>query len=216
MKKGLTNVVFILDRSGSMQGIWGDAEGAYKQFLADQRKIPGEMLMTLVLFDDKYEIVQDMVPLKDAHELRPEDGPRGSTALVDACCRTIDHIGQKLAAMPEDERPEVTVVAIMTDGQENASREFKSDDLKQRVQHQTDAYQWRFLFLGANQDSFATAHDYGIHTKGVMNFAPDHEGMVNSVQCMSRSVGSTRMHDASGDGRLIDVQSGVPMVTSKP
>jgi len=204
VKKGLFNVVFILDRSGSMESIWSDAKGAYAQFVTDQKAVPGDAFLTLVLFDDRFQIVQDMVPIQQAYGLETGDGPRGSTALIDACCRTIDHIGRKLEALPEDERPEKTIVAIMTDGMENASREFTADQLKDRIERQRDTYGWEFLFLGANQDSFATAGALGVQQAFVANFVPTGGGICKGIDSVSRSVSSLRK---GGTGHLSDDSS---------
>lgn len=165
MKDGTTEIVVLLDRSGSMGSAKRDIIGGFNRFVAEQRKLPGEARLTLVQFDSQgpHEVVHDRVPLARVPDLTDATYvPRGMTPLLDAMGWTIDHAGQALAALPEAERPATVVFVVATDGEENASREYSKAALRDKVVMQQDTYSWKFLYLGANQDAFAEAHKYGI------------------------------------------------------
>ena len=172
MKQGLTDIIVVLDRSGSMAGIRKDMEGGFDAFIAEQRKEPGDARVTLTQFDTTYEIVYDGKPLTDVPPLSLE--PRGMTALYDAVGRTIAATGARFAALPEDERPERVLFVIITDGAENSSREFEGARVAAMVKEQTDKYSWQFVYIGANQDAVANAAAMNIHVAS--NFAADSEG----------------------------------------
>jgi hypothetical protein len=171
MRPDLTDITLVVDRSGSMQSIRHDAEGGVNAFVADQAKQPGEALLTLVQFDTEYEFIHRGVPIGQVPSYQLE--PRGSTALLDAVGRAILETGDRLAKMPEDDRPGLIVFVIVTDGEENSSKEFSKDKIKEMITHQQDMYHWQFTFLGANQDAFAEAGGLGIHAAGAANVAPD-------------------------------------------
>jgi len=155
-----TEIIIVLDRSGSMQKIRGDMEGGLDKFFEDQRKLPGRCTVTLTQFSDRYEVVYQGCDIKDVPQACLV--PDGTTALLDAVGRTINEVGKRLADTPEAERPGRVLFLIITDGRENASREFRRDDIKKMVQHQTEKYSWQFVYLGANQDAFAEASSIGI------------------------------------------------------
>jgi hypothetical protein len=157
-----THFVLILDRSGSMDSIRGDMLGGIQQFLKEQRDLPGEAALTFVRFDDHYEEVFADRPLKDAKIEEHDFVPRGRTALLDAMGKTISTIGARLAKLPEAERPSKVLVVTVTDGQENASREFAISDVKRMVEHQTQAYSWQFVFLGASLEAFNQHSGVGV------------------------------------------------------
>ena len=160
-RSDLTHLYFLLDRSGSMQSIKSDIEGGFAAFIDEQRKAgPGECLVTLAQFDDVYEVVYADRPLADVPPL--DLHPRNSTALHDAMGRLITEAGEKLAAMPEDERPGTVIVAIMTDGYENASQEWHAPAIKALVELQTKQYGWEFLYMGADQDAVEVGAGLGI------------------------------------------------------
>ena len=171
MRPDLTDITLVIDRSGSMQVIRHDAEGGVNAFVVDQAEQPGEALLTLVQFDTEYEFVHRGVPIGQVPPYQLE--PRGSTALLDAVGRAIIETGDRLAKMPEEDRPGLVVFVIVTDGEENSSKEFSKEKIKEMITHQQDKYGWQFTFLGANQDAFAEAGGLGIHAAGVANFAMD-------------------------------------------
>jgi hypothetical protein len=168
----IRHIEIVLDRSGSMQAVKEDTEGGLKAFLAEQAAAPGTTTVSLRQFDDRYETVYEMVPLADVpdYTLRP----RGNTALLDAVGKTITTLGEALAAMPEDDRPGEVVLVILTDGLENASREWSRDQVKAAITRQADDYQWRFVFLGADQDAFAAAGGMGIAVASTLSYGSDH------------------------------------------
>jgi uncharacterized protein YegL len=183
MKKGLSEIVCIIDRSGSMVKIRDDAIGGFNAFVADQQKHPGEATMTYVQFDDQYEVVFEGRPLMEVQSI---DGttyvPRGSTALYDAVGRTIVDVGARLERTAEDQRPEQVIVVILTDGHENASREMTREEIKQMITHQQDKYGWQFIYLAANQDAFAEAGMMGIPKINAQNFAATGAGIRNAYK----------------------------------
>ena len=154
MKKGLTELVFILDRSGSMSGLESDTIGGYNSLLEKQKKEDGECVISTVLFDDKYELLHDRINLKGIVPITEREYfVRGSTALLDAVGRTIDKIGNAQKHTAEEERAEKVMFVITTDGMENSSREYGYDKVRQMIERQKDKYGWEFIFLGANIDA---------------------------------------------------------------
>lgn len=193
MKKGLTELVFILDRSGSMGGLEGDTIGGYNALLEKQKQEPGEAVITTVLFDDKYELLHDRINLRGVHPVTEKEySVRGTTALLDAIGKTINKIGNAQKRTTEDERAEHVMVVITTDGMENASREFGYERVRQMVEHQKSKYGWEFLFLGANIDAVATAERYGISEDRATNFNADGEGVSLNYEVISETVGRLR------------------------
>ena len=165
----LTHIEFVLDRSGSMQSIKEDIQGGFDAFIADQRSQPGACTVSLAQFDNEYEIVFTAI---DAHEVRPLDlQPRGATAMLDAIGRSILALGERLAALPESARPGTVVVAIMTDGMENASREFTHEAIKQLITRQEQAYNWQFLYMGADQDAIEVGARIGVRADRSLTYA---------------------------------------------
>ena len=156
----LTHLYFLLDRSGSMHTIVDDTVGGFDAFIAEQRKTPGECRVTLCQFDDHYDEVYADRPIADVPSLVLE--PRGTTALLDSIARLVIDAGKRLAALPEDQRPGTVVVGIMTDGMENASREWAHPQIKQLIEKQTQDYQWQFLYLGADQDAIEVGMSIGV------------------------------------------------------
>ena len=171
MRADFTDITFVVDRSGSMAAIRDDAEGGVNAFVAEQAKAPGEALLTLVQFDTEYEFVHKGMPIHEVGKF--ELHPRGSTALLDAVGRAVNETGERLANMAEADRPGLVIFVIVTDGQENSSKEFTKQQIKEMIERQQNVYSWHFTFLGANQDSFAEAGGMGIHATGVANYAAD-------------------------------------------
>lgn len=193
MKKNYTEIAFVLDRSGSMSGCQEAAIAGFNQFLREQQEARGLARLTLVLFDDEYLVPVQSLPVQEVVALDWETFvPRGSTALLDAIGKTIDDLGARIAALPEGDRPAQVIVSILTDGYENASRHFTWHDLAQRIRHQTDVYQWTFLFLGANQDAIATAAQMNIGHQNAATFVADSAGAAAPSRTLSRKIRGLR------------------------
>ncbi|MEJ7650509.1 MAG: vWA domain-containing protein [Nakamurella sp.] len=156
----LTHLYFLLDRSGSMQSIKTDTEGGFDAFIGEQRAAAGECRVTLAQFDNTYEVLYRDVPIADVPPL--ELAPRGSTALLDSMGTLITTAGEALTALAEDDRPGTVIVAIMTDGHENASHEWTHPAIKKLVEQQTSQYEWQFLYLGADQDAIEVGTSLGV------------------------------------------------------
>ncbi len=181
-----------------MQSVKDDTIGGFNAFIGEQKAVPGTAELTLVQFDDLYEVVYAVKNIQEAPVLTSQTfTPRGSTALLDAIGRTINSIGERLANMPEDDRPGQVVVVILTDGQENASREFTSSQVFSMISHQRDKYQWQIAFIGANQDSIATAASYGIPASNALNYAATAAGTQQAFRRMNEAISSKR-RDKSG------------------
>lgn len=172
-KKGLCEVVSIVDRSGSMQEIAGDAIGAFNSFIEDQKKHPGEATFSLVLFNHEYTKVCSGVNIQDAEPLDNEKYvPAGTTALLDAIGRTIDDVGKRLGDMKDEDRPEKVIVGILTDGLENTSSDYNRQQVFDRIKEQREKYNWEFIFLAANQDAVQEGAKIGIDPRLAFNFVP--------------------------------------------
>lgn len=169
MRSDLTDVTVVLDRSGSMASCRVEAENGVNHFVEQQRKQEGECAFSLVQFDTEYEFVHKGTPIGEVGKF--ELHPRGMTALLDAVGRAINETGERLANMPERDRPGLVVFVIVTDGQENSSHEFSRPQIKEMIEHQQTQYQWQFTFLGANQDAFAEAASIGISKAAAANYA---------------------------------------------
>ncbi len=193
-RSDLTHLYFLLDRSGSMQSIKTDTEGGFAAFVEEQRRAVGECRVTLAQFDDQYEIVFADTPVADVGRLDLQ--PRGSTALLDAMGRLITEAGAALAALPEDQRPGSVVVAIMTDGLENASREWTHPAVKALVEQQTTAYQWQFLYMGADQDAIDVGTGLGVGAAHTVSYT---RGNVDKVMAASSAKVSDLRRDRSVD-----------------
>ena len=189
--KDLTDITFILDRSGSMQDLKSDVIGGFAQFVEEQQKVGGNAVLSLVQFDDQYESVFSSMPIANVSP-KLNFQPRGMTALRDAVGRTVNAIGNRLANLPESERPSKVIIAIFTDGYENASHEFSQQQIKDMIEHQQGKYQWKFLFLGANIDSFAAAQSYGISSLTMTNYKPSSLGMRSAIGAMCSYTSSVR------------------------
>jgi len=179
-RSDLTHLYFLLDRSGSMQSIKSDIEGGFEAFVDAQRKAPGECLASLSQFDDVYEVVYADKPVADVQPL--DLRPRNMTALHDAMGRLITDAGAKLAALPEDQRPGTVIVAIMTDGLENASKEWHAPAVKSLVELQTKQYNWEFLYMGADQDAGEVGAGLGIAAANSITYS---RGKAKEAMAMS-------------------------------
>ena len=193
MKENLTELVFILDRSGSMSALTDDTIGGFNSLIESQKAEEGEAFVTTVLFDDKYELLHDHVNIKDVLPLtRKEYFARGMTALLDAIGRTINTIGERLAKTPEEERPSRIVIAITTDGFENASKEFTKKQIKDMIEHQQSKYSWVFMFLGANMDAVSEAESLGIRGTMARTYTNSSRGVETVYTAMSASMSLAR------------------------
>ncbi len=174
---GITELVFILDRSGSMMGLEKDTIGGFNAMIEKQKKQDGECFVSTVLFDDESEVIHDRVKLSEIKHMTEEEYyVRGCTALIDAIGGAIHHIGNiHKYARPEDV-PEHTMFVITTDGMENASRRYNSDKVKRMIERQKKKYGWEFLFIGANIDAVETAARYGISRDRAVNYNADEKG----------------------------------------
>ena len=193
MKKGLTELVFILDRSGSMSGLEGDTIGGYNAMLEKQKKEPGEAVITTVLFDDRYELLHDRINIRGIEPITEKEYyVRGTTALLDAVGRTIGKIGNVQKHTAEDERAENVMFVITTDGMENASREYSYEKIRWMIEHQKSKYGWEFIFLGANIDAIDTAGRFGIGQDRAVNYNADSEGTLLNYEVISETVSCLR------------------------
>lgn len=171
--KDETYIAVLLDRSGSMQSVKDDTIGGFNQFIREQKAAGDNALLTLVQFDTGgIDVIHESSPIKDVPDLNHETyRPRGGTPLLDALGETIHSTGRALAAIPEDVRPDKIVFVIITDGQENASREHTKTSVKQLIEQQSNQYNWQFVYLGANQDAFGEAGSMGISRAATANYA---------------------------------------------
>ncbi len=198
MRNDLTDITMVVDRSGSMASIRSDAEGGINSFVSQQQQEPGEALMTLVQFNTAYEFIHSGISIGQVPAYRLQ--PSGSTALLDAVGRAINETGSRLAAMDETQRPGLVVFVIATDGEENSSREFTREQIRQMIQHQQSAYRWQFTFLAANQDAFAEGASLGIAADGIAQWATDKARGTYDVAAQKIS----RMRKAARAGETID------------
>lgn len=211
MRKGLTEIVFILDRSGSMAGLEADTIGGYNSMLAKQKKEDGEAIISTVLFDDKIEVLHDRKDLMKVREITDRDYyVRGCTALLDAVGKAIKHIGKIHKEDPE-EAPEKTLFIITTDGMENASREYNYDKVKKMVEKKKEKHNWEFIFLGANIDAISVAGRFGVAPNRAVRFENDGFGAELNYRAMSdmvssaRSAGSAKaMSEAFETGQMLE------------
>ncbi|MCR5417966.1 MAG: VWA domain-containing protein [Lachnospiraceae bacterium] len=197
MKKGLTELVMILDRSGSMSGLEEDTIGGYNAMLKKQEKQEGEVLVSTVLFDHLTEVLHDRVPLS---EIKPITGEeyyvRGNTALLDALGGAIHHIGNIHKYAREEDVPEKTIFVITTDGMENSSRRYSYDKVKAMVEREKEKYGWEFLFLGANMDAISVAGKMGISADRSANYMNDSVSTRLNYEVLGETVCAMRMADA--------------------
>jgi hypothetical protein len=192
VKKGLTEIVLVLDRSGSMASTKDDAEGGLKEFIQKQKLVPGQCDVTFYRFDEIVERVFECRPIErvEPSDLRLE--PRGSTALLDAMSRAINEVGARLAITHESNRPEKVYVVTITDGGENASRFCSRYTLFDQIKIQRDQYQWEFVFIGANQDAIATASLMGISPQYSMSYNASKVGTQSVYRSLSNTIAHSR------------------------
>ena len=193
MKTNLTELVFILDRSGSMSGLESDTIGGFNSMLQKQQAEPGECRITTILFDNQYEVLHDRIDIKAVSPITEREYfVRGNTALLDAVGKTINKIGGVQKNTAEEYRADKVLFVITTDGMENASREFDYGKLKSMIERQKSKYGWEFIFLGANIDAVDVANRFGIERNRAQNFRNDSEGITLNYEVLSQTVSMFR------------------------
>ncbi len=193
MRKNLTELVFILDRSGSMQGLESDTIGGFNSLIEKQKNEDGEAIVSTVLFNDATEVIHDRVDIKEVFELTDEDYyVFGCTALLDAVGGAIRHIGNVHKYAREEDRPAKTLFIITTDGLENASHKYSYNKVKSMINRQKEKYNWEFLFLGANIDAAKEAGKMGINNDRSVNFVCDKAGLELNYDVLDKAVSMIR------------------------
>ena len=193
MKTNLTELVFILDKSGSMSGLEKDTIGGYNAMLKKQQEEPGDAIVTTVLFDNNYELLHDRINMKGIRPITEKEYfVGGSTALLDAIGKTINKIGNAQLHTSEEQQAAKVMFVITTDGMENASFEYNHAKIKQMVEQQKEKYGWEFIFLGANIDATATAAKFGIRADRAANYNADGEGTRLNYEAVSDAVSELR------------------------
>ena len=200
MKKNLTELVFILDRSGSMSSLESDTIGGFNAMIEKQKKQDGECIVSTVLFDDESRVIHDRVSLDEIRPMTEDDYfVGGCTALIDAIGGAIHHIGNVHKYAREEDVPENTIFIITTDGQENASHHYSSDKVKQMIERQKEKHGWEFLFIGANIDAVETAKRYGIDRNRAVNYNADAQGTSVLYETVSKAVCNVRASKCMAD-----------------
>lgn len=201
MKKGLTELVFILDKSGSMGGLETDTIGGYNTMLTKQQVLEGDCRITTVLFDNNYELLHDRIDIRAVSPITEKEyAVGGTTALLDAIGRTIHKIGKVQKHTAQDYRAEKVMFVIITDGHENSSREYSVEKVRSLIEDQKAKYGWEFVFLGANIDAAETAEHFGISRDRAQNYHADSQGIELNFRAMSEAISSYREHDALPEG----------------
>lgn len=193
MNKNLTEIIFLLDRSGSMGGLETDTIGGFNSFIQKQKELEGETIVTTILFDDRYEILWNGVNADKLKLTENEYFVRGGTALLDAVGKTILNVENRLSKTNEEERPGKVIFVITTDGLENASREFNYKKVQELVKHQQEKYSWEFIFLGANIDAAKEANSIGIRKENAFEFESSKRGVQKMYSMVHAAVLSKRV-----------------------
>lgn len=193
-----TQIVCILDRSGSMESIIGDAIGGFNEFIKEQKKLEDEASMTVALFDDRYDLLYDNVPIKEVKDFdRNTWSPRGLTALYDAIGKTVNTVKQTHKNLKKKDRPNKVLVCVVTDGMENNSREYTQRQIQDLIKECEKEHDWAFIYLAANQDAFAAGTSFGIRGGNTYNFTADGTGMQNVSATLTNA--ATYYRSASRD-----------------
>ncbi len=193
MRKDLTELVFILDRSGSMSGLENDTIGGFNSMILKQKKEPGNAFVTTVLFDHDCELLHDRINLKNIELMTKHDYyVRGSTALLDAIGKSIKKMIHTQKRANENTKAKHVMFVIITDGMENSSMAYGYEKIRQMIEHQKSHYNWEFIFLGANMDAISTAERFGIQRDRAVNFNADHEGTILNYEVISDTISHKR------------------------
>ena len=207
MKKGATELIFILDKSGSMAGLEADTIGGYNAMLEKQKALEGECRITTVLFHNDYELLHDRIDIQAVSPITTKEyAVGGSTALLDAIGRTIHKISNAQKHTADDYRAEKVIFIIITDGEENSSREYSAEKVKGLIEGQKNKYGWEFVFLGANIDAVETAGRFGISPDRAQNYHADSEGVELNFRVMSNAVATFRECSALPKGWKDEIQ----------
>jgi len=205
MRKGLTEIVFILDRSGSMSGLEADTIGGFNSMIAKQKKEAGEAYVSTVLFDNECEVLHDRIAMDKVPVMTEEEYyVRGCTALLDAVGGAIHHIANVHKYARDEDRPEKTLFVITTDGMENASKRYSYEKVQAMIKKEQEKYGWEFIFIGANIDAVQEAKRFGIRKERAVNYVHDEMGTEAVYRSVSKAVCAMRMADASCAGSAID------------
>ena len=204
MKRGYTHISVIIDKSGSMSSTKTDTIGGFNTFLKEQQDVDGTGTLTLIQFDDQYEVHENMSPLENAEDLTSKTySPRGSTALLDAIGKTINTTEANLKELSDDEQPEKVIFVVITDGYENASREFNKSQISEMVKRHEEDDEWDFVFIGANMDSIAEGGSMGVRACNTLNYCATGEGTRNLYKGLSDNMTSYRCSTSRGKGGKI-------------
>ena len=203
MNNNLTEMVFIIDMSGSMTPFTDDTIGGYNTLLKEQREKDGDANVTTVLFDNRYIVIHDRVDIKEVKDLTTKEYmPMGNTAMLDAVGKTINSIGQKLSNIPEEERPGNVVVTIITDGMENASTEYTWSQIQSMIKEQREKYSWLFTFIGANIDVMDISNRMGIDSRLAKSYTASKAGTGSVYKAMSKTLCASREASAKRKGKM--------------
>jgi len=192
LNNNLTEIIFLLDRSGSMSGLESDTIGGFNAFIEKQCKLDGNVSLTTVLFDDQYEILWNGINAAGAKLTKDDYYVRGTTAMLDAVGKTIVDVGHRLLKTAEERRPGKVIFVITTDGMENASREFTHDKVKKLITQQEEKYAWEFIFIGANMDAAKEASFMGIQEENAFNFVASEVGVETMYEMINENVAKRR------------------------
>jgi uncharacterized protein YegL len=207
MKKGLTELVFILDKSGSMGGLEKDTIGGYNSMLEKQKAVEGECHITTVLFDNNYELLHDRIDIRAVVPITEKDYyVGGSTALLDAIGRTIHKIVNVQKHTADDYQAEKVMFVIITDGEENSSRKYSAEKIKAQIERKKSKYGWEFIFLGANIDAVETAGRFGIGANRSVDYLADSEGTSLNFSVMSEAAAEFRSGKAISDHHFDEIR----------
>ena len=213
MRKGLTEVVFILDRSGSMSGLESDTIGGFNSLLEKQRKEEGEAYISVVLFDDVSDVIYDRVPVSKVEPMNDRQYyVRGCTALLDAVGGAVHHIANVHKYAREEDRPEKTLFIVTTDGMENASRIYTYAKVRQMVEKERNEYGWEFLFLGANIDAINVADRFGIQAERAINYESDSIGTQLNYNVLSDALSAVRKSKSRAETSAVLKECSAPIV----
>ncbi len=196
MSKGFTEIVYILDRSGSMSGLEADTIGGFNSMMEKQKKTGEKAYVSTVLFDDECEVIHDRIPIEKVEKMTDKQYyVRGCTALLDAVGGAIHHIGNVHKYTKEEDRPEKTIFVITTDGMENASSKYSREKIEKMIKRKQKKYGWQFIFIGANIDAYEEAQKYGIRKDRTVNYVHDDIGTATVYEGVSKAVCSVMMAD---------------------
>lgn len=185
--KDAVDITVLVDRSGSMENIKNDMEGALREFIKNAKKTNVETRFSLAQFDTDYEMVIEAKDIQTVEEDSIKIAPRGGTALLDAFGKTIDNVGSRLAALPESDRPNKVLIISVSDGGENSSKIFTKEKIREMTKLQQETYKWEFVYFGANQDSFDESHKMGLKSSSTINFASNTRSIMSGMACLTKN-----------------------------